>query len=291
MDGYFKSPVHEHLPNESINSHFRLVLPKNHNKNTPIVCILPATGDHSYFRRYQFLSKPLAKLGVGSALPVIPYYGIRKPKHQFRSYFLHASDMITLGAAIVTESHLLFSHLQKEYGFNKFGITGISMGGLMSAYSACLIDYPITLISFMSPISCYTYFKNNMVDLNALSVDTKHKIEDLINMTDLRNLPPPIGNTVFVGGYYDEYIHVCIFFFFFKLKLYKADEIRSLQEIWTQRNIKSNMEFKFLPIGHVMSVAYTSQVFTNIIHKSLFNTKSYNSFDQSWFDNHRMDPV
>ena len=64
------SSVHEYLPMESEMGYIRVVKPLSWGRkepdNPPMVLLLPGTGEKGYGRRYDGVSIPLARMGVGS---------------------------------------------------------------------------------------------------------------------------------------------------------------------------------------------------------------------------------
>jgi hypothetical protein len=154
MNGHFVSPLAVYepglLPSESENARFQVILPKKRPR-LPSVCLhLAGTGDHLFWRRRNFIAKPLAReKGIASVLLENPYYGSRKPKTQFQSYLNHVSDVFIMGSALVIESALLLDWCLKE-GFQALGITGISMGGHMASVASCYWPHPIAIVPCLS---------------------------------------------------------------------------------------------------------------------------------------------
>lgn len=72
QDGQYHtvSRYREYLPMESEIGYIRFVKPlswgRKEPKHPPIVLLLPGTGEKGYGRRYDGVSLPLARLGVGS---------------------------------------------------------------------------------------------------------------------------------------------------------------------------------------------------------------------------------
>jgi hypothetical protein len=78
MNGHFVSPLAVYepglLPSESENARFQVILPKKRPR-LPSVCLhLAGTGDHLFWRRRNFIAKPLAReKGIASVLLENPY--------------------------------------------------------------------------------------------------------------------------------------------------------------------------------------------------------------------------
>ena len=66
-------------------------------------------------------------LGVSSIILENPFYGLRKPKDQFRSSLQQVSDLFVMGAALILESLVIMNFVDRE-GFCPIVAHGISMG-------------------------------------------------------------------------------------------------------------------------------------------------------------------
>ena len=112
------------------------------------------TGDHFFWRRRRLMALPLLKergliryyvfaiqvqwlflnfsfLGVSSIILENPFYGLRKPKEQFRSSLQQVSDLFVMGAALILESLVIMNFCDRE-GFSPIIAHGISMGSILS---------------------------------------------------------------------------------------------------------------------------------------------------------------
>ena len=176
LEGYFRSPMADYLPEllpkESEKAHFQIILPlKWSNSRLKPVCIQYAgTGDHFFWRRRRLMGLPLLReREVASIILENPFYGLRKPKDQFRSCLQQVSDLFVMGAALILESLVLFHfcksfiicnsssssnlrnyHIMKNClfpgereGFNPIIAHGVSMGGHMASLGATVWDKPI----------------------------------------------------------------------------------------------------------------------------------------------------
>ena len=70
-------------------------------------------------------------LGVSSIILENPFYGLRKPKEQFRSSLQQVSDLFVMGAALILESLVIMNFCERE-GFSPIIAHGISMGRILS---------------------------------------------------------------------------------------------------------------------------------------------------------------
>jgi len=126
----FVSPQKNILPVESRVAHFKMILPENANRSTPVVLHMPGTGDIGFKRREVFLAIPLAKQGIGSIILESPYYGLRKPHDQEGMYIQEASDLFKMVHANFEEGRAIVEYFKDH--FDTIGITGFSMGGQTS---------------------------------------------------------------------------------------------------------------------------------------------------------------
>lgn len=155
IDGHFESPICGILPHlvpqKCRTAYFQLVLPEDIPKSNPgPICIhMAGTGDHGFSRRRELLAKPLLSEGISSLILENPYYGLRKPTEQSRSGLLQVKDLFIMGLSLVLEGYCLLQWLQKE-GYDRLGLTGISMGGHMASLAATNWPKPLAIIPCMS---------------------------------------------------------------------------------------------------------------------------------------------
>ncbi len=108
LEGYFTTPFVQYLPQllppESERAHFQMILPLEwKSANVRPVCVQYAgTGDHFFWRRRRLMGLPMLKeRGVASIILENPFYGLRKPKQQFRSSLQQVSDLFVMGASLI----------------------------------------------------------------------------------------------------------------------------------------------------------------------------------------------
>nr|CAB3219655.1 uncharacterized protein C4orf29 homolog [Phallusia mammillata] len=158
VKGHFVTPLMEIVPNLVPNSikvaNFEVVLPKGKrfgklSSQKPACIHMAGTGDHGFSRRRELLAKPLLNSGITSLLLENPFYGVRKPKEQWRSGLLKVSDLFVMGSCLILEAQVLL-HWLKQLGYGPLGLTGISMGGHMASLAATNWPEPIALIPCLS---------------------------------------------------------------------------------------------------------------------------------------------
>lgn len=78
-----------------------------------------------------FLNFSFSFLGVSSIILENPFYGLRKPKEQFRSSLQNVSDLFVMGAGLILESLVIMNFCERE-GFSPIIAHGISMGRILT---------------------------------------------------------------------------------------------------------------------------------------------------------------
>jgi len=157
IEGQFRTPFADYLPHllppESQTAYFQAILPlkeANQGRLKPICIHYAGTGDHFFWRRRRLMALPLLKeRGVSSIILENPFYGLRKPKEQFRSSLQQVSDLFVMGAALILESIVIMNFCERE-GFSPIIAHGISMGGHMASLGATVWDKPIGLVPCLS---------------------------------------------------------------------------------------------------------------------------------------------
>ncbi|KAJ1521080.1 hypothetical protein ONE63_002786 [Megalurothrips usitatus] len=156
LEGHFHSPLDIHLPDimpdEVKLAHFQIVLPTSWKEDNfkPMCLHLAGTGDHYFWKRRNFMCKPLLKeAGIGGIILESPFYGSRKPKDQVRSNLHNVSDIFVMGGCLMLESLVLFNWCEQQ-GLGPLGVTGLSMGGHMASLAATNWPKPIVLVPCLS---------------------------------------------------------------------------------------------------------------------------------------------
>ncbi|XP_054733441.1 protein ABHD18 [Anastrepha obliqua] len=156
LEGKFMTPFELHLPGvvpkAAQEAHFQVILPKkwNDERFKPICIHLAGTGDHFFWRRRNFIAKPLLKeANIGAIILENPFYGLRKPDHQVRSNLQNVSDIFVMGGCLILEC-LVLLHWCERNGLGPLGITGLSMGGHMASLAASNWPKPLVLVPCLS---------------------------------------------------------------------------------------------------------------------------------------------
>ncbi|XP_020799884.1 protein ABHD18 isoform X1 [Drosophila serrata] len=156
IEGQFLTPLELHLPGvvpkASQQAHFQLLIPNKwkSEKHKPVCIHLAGTGDHFFWRRRNFVAKPLLKAAnIGSIILENPFYGLRKPNDQTRSNLHNVSDIFVMGGCLILEC-LVLLHWCERNGFGPLGVTGLSMGGHMASLAATNWPKPLVLVPCLS---------------------------------------------------------------------------------------------------------------------------------------------
>ncbi|KAF2879717.1 hypothetical protein ILUMI_26456 [Ignelater luminosus] len=155
LEGKFFSPLAIHLPDivspEVTEAYFQIIIPKKWKSKTyrPMCIHFAGTGDHYFWRRRNVMAKPLLKSGIAALLLENPFYGLRKPKDQYRSSLHNVSDIFVMGGCLILESLVLLRWCEKM-GFGPLGVSGLSMGGHMASLAATNWPKPLVLVPCLS---------------------------------------------------------------------------------------------------------------------------------------------
>lgn len=161
LEGHFVTPLVKYLPGllpkETEKAHFQAVLPLSFRDGSsggrqPVVVQYAGTGDHFFWRRRHLMALPMIReRGIGSVILEAPFYGLRKPKEQFRSSLREVSDLFLMGACLILESAVLYDWCERTMGWSGPLVShGISMGGHMASLGATVWPKPIALVPCLS---------------------------------------------------------------------------------------------------------------------------------------------
>ncbi|XP_075159420.1 protein ABHD18 isoform X2 [Haematobia irritans] len=168
LEGKFLTPLELHLPGivpkAAQDAHFQVILPNKWYDNMKPMCIhLAGTGDHFFWRRRNFIAKPLLKeANIGAIILENPFYGSRKPDNQVRSNLHNVSDIFVMGGCLILEC-LVLLHWCERNGFGPLGITGLSMGGHMASLAATNWPRPVVLVPCLSWSTASTVFTTGVM--------------------------------------------------------------------------------------------------------------------------------
>ena len=258
-DGSFSSPLpHEFLPEEARTAHFRLNLPEDHDRETPIVIVFPMTGDEGFELRERKISRPLLKKGIGTLLLENPFYGKRKPSYQDTYFIQSVLDMLSMCMGAAIEGQHLLSHFQDE-GYRHLGVAGQSQGGMVASIVGTLTSSPISIaisLSAHSPEVILTEgLLRSFVDWSQLSMDSldecHSRFRDIFEVGDILKRPPPAyPQAAFIQGARLD-------------KVTPRASVRSIHEHW------AGSQLEWLPGSHISSLTLHSKDFVDLISKSV----------------------
>jgi len=193
-EGHFKSPLVDYLPvpEECKIARFQLIEPtkeklKKINADTkirPVSIHHASTGDHFYWRRRNFMCKPLLDHGITSIILENPYYGKRKPKNQNGSCLTYVEDIFLMGGCLVLENLVLLNWLERN-NYGPLGVTGISLGGHMCSLAGCSWPKPISIVPCLSWTTASCVFTEGVlsgaIPWSVLEEQYKHFGDDTIS--------------------------------------------------------------------------------------------------------------
>jgi Alpha/beta hydrolase domain containing 18 len=138
----FASPAPTPMPAECRTARIQLWTPARHASGA--MCILLAsTGEEGFWTRASLARRLLAE-GIGSVVLENPFYGSRRPHGQRGPVLRTVVDQFAMNTGTVDEARALLGWL-RERGYVP-GVTGYSQGGLMAAFAAAFVDYPVVVV-------------------------------------------------------------------------------------------------------------------------------------------------
>lgn len=146
--GQFAAPANAALlPEPSRTAHVEWIAPAGHDISMPVCVLFPATGEQGFLSR-RLLALALARRGIASLVLEVPFYGVRRPPEQRGALLNHVSDLIALMDSTVAEGRALLAWLQRQ-GYTRLGVSGISMGGSVSALVTARSAFPLDCIGMI----------------------------------------------------------------------------------------------------------------------------------------------
>lgn len=190
------------LPAACRQARVELLLPPGATDETPVCLHFAATGDEGLARRRWAMALPLARRGIGALLLENAFYGGRRPPGQRGFRLRHVSDLWAMCAATIREGLALVRWLCEERR-GPVGVTGVSMGGSMAAAVAAFSGAPLAVVPCITPHSGAAVFAEGLLarscawpvldaELGCGSGGALVRLRELLAMTDLRLLPPPV---------------------------------------------------------------------------------------------------
>lgn len=168
IEGTFHSPLAHFLPDvvvpEVRPARFQLIFPKKCKSNMyrPLCIHLAGTGDHHFWKRRNVMAVPLLKHDISALILENPFYGLRKPKDQFRSSLHNVSDIFVMGGCLMLECLVLLRWCE-SMGFGPLGISGLSMGGHMASLAATSWPKPLVLVPCLSSTTASAVFTEGVM--------------------------------------------------------------------------------------------------------------------------------
>lgn len=221
QNGRFTSPTEDlNLPEATKTARFRIIRPtppSRASQPSPVCIHLAGTSDTMYFGR-QHLATPLAaEHGIASILLENPYYGSRQPKNQSGTNLNTVCDQLKMNIATVEETRSLVRWARRK-GHEHIGMTGYSMGGIMSAAAAQQLCPPVAVIPCAAGTEAVHTLVNSplekIVDWQALQRETsgdsaaRDAFEEFLSHLSLVNQGqlPDASKAVVVGAKHDEFV-------------------------------------------------------------------------------------
>lgn len=202
--GTFAAPVNRVLlPETSRTAHVEWVAPASHDTSMPVCILFPATGEQGFLSR-RLLALALARHGIASLVLEVAFYGARRPPGQDGALLNHVADLIALMDTTVGEGRALLQWLRNR-GYHRLAVSGISMGGSVSALVAARSDFPLATICLIPAnavgpvyteglLSRYVAWDVLNADLRADS-DARALMRNYLSVFDVSRYPRPRTET------------------------------------------------------------------------------------------------
>ena len=223
QEAHFRSPLAEHLPQESAYCQFYMVKPIGFDKrrnddqkqeSPTYIIMLPATGEMD-IRIRMIIARQLARTyGLCSVIVTAPYYGSRKPEDQSLFLINSVKDILLQSQAVIEEAVAICQYLRNVDRRSeslaptpKICFTGFSYGAAMAA---CASSFALKAGVDGNSLSCAAYVGSSSPnvladgilesgvqwdalrqDANENQEDTRKRLFDLFDLTQLNTVKPP----------------------------------------------------------------------------------------------------
>lgn len=198
--GTFATPVNRALlPEACRTAHVEWVAPANHTRDMPVCILFPATGEQGFLSR-RLMALALARQGIASLILEVAFYGVRRPPGQDGALLNHVSDLVALMDTTIEEGRALLAWL-RYVGYSRLAVSGISMGGSVSALVTARSDFPLACIGMIPANAVGPVYAegllSNYVAWDVLrgplrtGIEPRRVMHDYLSVFDVSNYPPP----------------------------------------------------------------------------------------------------
>ncbi len=142
----FASPASFFLPENVCMAFFRFIKPPKIRAMKGIIIIIPHIGDEWYDHRTKMM-RDLIEDGYAVIIPMVPFYGTRRGPKQNLHFLRSVELFVKASAASALETAAIVKWVHKTYPSTKVCVAGVSYGGALAAYTACMVHEPISIVS------------------------------------------------------------------------------------------------------------------------------------------------
>jgi len=251
-DGRFETPFfHEYLPSRCKTAHFRLMQPTA-DRCYPMYLHMVQTGEEGYTIREDRIAIPLLKKGIGALMLEYPFLGKRRPGTKTTARLDYVSDLLLLGGVAIEEARSLLVWLFST-GYNRVGVTGVSLGGYLATVTGALTSFPLAIVPCVAPHSGVPVFTEGLFsrscDWTKLGSSVggidcaRQRFRDLLKFTGVDTFPPgkPTDSIISVAATDDRFVP------------------RHSSEMILRH--LSGTEIRWLSGGHVSSIIFQKKAF------------------------------
>lgn len=199
--GTFATPFNRPLlPEASHTAHVEWVAPADHAPGMPVCVLFAATGEEGFLTR-RFVALALTRQGIASLILEAPFYGLRRPPAQKGFFVDRFSDLLAMLDTTIEEGRSLLLWL-RQAGYTRQAVSGISMGGSVSALVAARTGWPVAAICVVpahavGPVYCVGLLSQH-VDWTALGGlrsgrDPRAVMGEYLQVFDVSGYPRPVA--------------------------------------------------------------------------------------------------
>lgn len=213
----FASPASFFLPENVHMAFFRFIKPPKNRALKGIIIMLPHTGDEWYDHRKKMM-RDLVEDGYAVIITMAPLYGTRRGPKQNLHFVRSVELFVKAAAAAALETAAIVKWVHKTYPSIKVCVAGVSYGGALAAYTACIIHDPISIVSVVGSDSGCSWLSGPLATQIAWSAfgrereSVRKELFSIFSTRSVSNMvshrsPTPLHNAVCVTAIDDVFIN------------------------------------------------------------------------------------
>jgi dienelactone hydrolase len=216
----FTSPASGFLPETVHTAFFRFIKPPKNRSIKGIIIILPHTGDEWYDHRKNMM-RDLVEDGYAAIIPMVPFYGTRRGPKQHLHFVRTVELFVKASAAAAIETAAIVQWVHQMSPDVKVCVAGVSYGGSLASYTACIVHEPISIVTVVGTDSGCSMISGPLATQIAWSAlvgerdSLSHVKEELFSIFSTRSVSDMVSHrrkaalhsAVCVSAKYDAFIN------------------------------------------------------------------------------------